>query len=206
GQTGYPWIDACMRQLVQEGWLHQVGRHAVSVFLTRGDAWQHWEMGLKVFFKYLLDADWSVCAGNWMWVSSSAFEKCLDCPKCFHPVRYGQRMDPVGDYVRRYVPELSQFPLRYLFHPWRAPLEVQKKAGCIIGKDYPAPIVDHAEAAMKNGERMSLVREKYAKLPDIPHVKPSNDEEVWRIAWLPRNLTSVPCVSSDKCDALDIGE
>ncbi|XP_013384752.1 cryptochrome-1 [Lingula anatina] len=204
GQTGYPWIDACMRQLVQEGWLHQVGRHAVSVFLTRGDAWQHWEMGLQVFFKYLLDADWSVCAGNWMWVSSSAFEKCLDCPKCFHPVRYGQRMDPVGDYVRRYVPELSQFPLRYLFHPWRAPLEVQKKAGCIIGKDYPAPIVNHAEAAMKNGERMSLVREKYAKLPDIPHVKPSNDEEVWRIAWLPRNLTSVPCVSSDKCDALDI--
>ncbi len=73
-RTGYPFIDAGMRQLYKEGWIHHVVRNAISCFLTRGDLWINWEPGLRLFLKYQLDADWSVCAGNWMWISSSAFE------------------------------------------------------------------------------------------------------------------------------------
>ncbi|CAG2063880.1 unnamed protein product, partial [Timema podura] len=124
GKTGYPFIDAAMRQLLAEG--------------------------LKHFLYYLLDADWSVCAGNWMWVSSSAFEQLLDCSHCVCPVSYGRRLDPDGEYVRRYIPELRNFPVEYLYEPWKAPLEVQKKAGCIIGQRYPERIVDHSKASHKN--------------------------------------------------------
>ena len=87
-----------------------------------------------MFLKYLLDADWSVCAGNWMWVSSSAFEDCLQCPMCFSPVTYGMKMDPSGAYIRRYVPVLRDMPLKYLFCPWKAPLEIQEQANCVIGQ------------------------------------------------------------------------
>ncbi|PIK55338.1 putative cryptochrome-1, partial [Apostichopus japonicus] len=123
GETGYPWIDACMKQLRMEGWIHQVARHAVACFLTRGDLWISWEEGLQVFYKYLLDADYSVCSGNWMWVSSSAFEKFLQCPSCFCPVNYGRRMDPQGHFVKKYIPALAKMPLKYLFNPWTAPPE-----------------------------------------------------------------------------------
>ena len=75
GKTGYPFIDAGMRQLYAEGWCHHIVRNALACFLTRGDLWISWEDGLRVFLEHLLDADWSVCAGNWMWISSSAFEQ-----------------------------------------------------------------------------------------------------------------------------------
>ncbi|PVD30350.1 hypothetical protein C0Q70_09614 [Pomacea canaliculata] len=181
GQTGYPWIDACMRQLKEEGWIHHVCRHAVACFLTRGDLWIDWQMGLKVFDKYLVDADWSVCAGNWMWVSSSAFEKVLQCPKCICPVRYGRRMDPKGDYVRRYVPELKNMPLLYLFEPWKAPAEIQEKAGCIIGCDYPPPMVDHKQASKMCMSKMEKIKNKCRGLP---HIAPSSAAEVRLFMWM----------------------
>lgn len=83
-------------------------------FLTRGALWISWERGLKHFLRYLLDADWSVCAGNWMWVSSSAFEELLDSSYCTCPILLGKRLDPNGDYVRRYVPELKYYPKEYM--------------------------------------------------------------------------------------------
>ncbi|XP_059155704.1 cryptochrome-1-like [Physella acuta] len=175
GKTGYPWIDACMRQLTQEGWIHQVCRHATACFLTRGDLWINWMKGLEVFDKYLLDADWSVCAGNWMWVSSSAFEKVLQCPRCICPVRYGRRMDPKGEYVRRYVPELKDMPLQYLFEPWKAPLKVQKEANCVVGEDYPHPMIDHKVASKDCQARMERIK---AKSKDIPHIRPADELEV----------------------------
>ncbi|XP_035825534.1 cryptochrome-1 isoform X2 [Aplysia californica] len=180
GQTGFPWIDACMRQLLQEGWIHQVCRHAVACFLTRGDLWIDWQKGLKVFDRYLLDADWSVCAGNWMWVSSSAFEKVLQCPRCICPVRYGKRIDPTGAYVRRYVPELKRMPLQYLFEPWKAPLKLQEEVDCIIGKDYPEPMVDHRTASKECKTKMEAIK-KVSK--DVPHIAPANEEEVLTLMW-----------------------
>ncbi|CAG0887483.1 unnamed protein product [Darwinula stevensoni] len=100
GKTGFPFVDAVMRQLLREGWIHHVARNAVAQFLTRGGLWISWEDGLKVFLKHLLDADWSVCSGNWLWISSSAFETILDCSHCLSPVAYGRRLEPTGDYIR----------------------------------------------------------------------------------------------------------
>jgi len=133
GQTGYPFIDAGMRQLLQEGWIHHTVRNAVAVFLTRGDLWLNWEKGCQHFYDNLVDGDWAVNAGNWMWLSSSAFDRLLDCSLCIHPVDFGRRLEPSGDYIRRYVPELANFDFEYIHEPWKAPLQVQKAANCFIG-------------------------------------------------------------------------
>lgn len=183
GQTGYPFIDAAMRQLLQEGWIHHIARNAVACFLTRGDLWISWEDGVNHFLKYLLDADWSVCAGNWMWVSSSAFEQLLDCSYCICPVNYGRRLDPYGEYIKRYVPEISTLPVDFLYEPWKAPLEVQERSGCVIGKDYPERIVDHQKASEVNRKKMEAIRKSL--LTNIPHCCPSNTDEVRQFMWLP---------------------
>lgn len=160
GKTGFPWIDAIMRQLQKEGWIHHLARHAVACFLTRGDLWLNWEAGQKVFEKHLLDADYSMNAGNWMWLSASAFYHHYN--KMFHPVQFGKRLDPSGDFIRRYVKELEKFPTKYIYDPWKAPIEVQNKACCIIGKDYPKPIINHYEATVKNLARMKAFRASQA--------------------------------------------
>ncbi|NWR95761.1 CRY1 protein, partial [Furnarius figulus] len=97
-QTGFPWIDAIMTQLRQEGWIHHLARHSVACFLTRGDLWISWEEGMKVFQELLLDADYSVNAGNWLWLSASAFSHPGTRICC--PVRFGRHSDPGGDYIR----------------------------------------------------------------------------------------------------------
>lgn len=192
GQTGYPFIDAVMRQLHQEGWVHHVARNAVACFLTRGDLWLSWEVGLQIFLRELLDADWSLCAGNWMWVSSSAFEQLLDCSTCVCPVNYGRRLDPQGEYIRRYIPELRNYPEEYLYEPWRAPLDIQEKAGCYIGQQYPERIVDHSVASQKNRKIMEDIR--LSLVSHTPHCCPSNVEEVRQFMWLPESCTDHLCV------------
>merc|ERR1712012_422946 len=86
----------------QEGWIHHIVRNALSMFLTRGDLWLNWEPGYELFMNYLIDGDWAVCSGNWMWVSSSAFEKSLNSSFCLDPTVYGWRVDPNGCYVKKY--------------------------------------------------------------------------------------------------------
>lgn len=153
GKTGYPFIDAIMRQLRQEGWIHHLARHAVACFLTRGDLWISWEEGQKVFEEYLLDADWSLNAGNWMWLSASAFFHQFF--RVYSPVAFGKKTDKNGDYIKKYVPELKKYPINYIYEPWNASLAVQKAAGCIIGKDYPLRIVIHEDVHKKNIAKMS---------------------------------------------------
>ncbi|XP_050345943.1 cryptochrome-1 [Nymphalis io] len=182
GRTGFPFVDAAMRQLRSEGWLHHAVRNTVASFLTRGTLWLSWEHGLAHFLKYLLDADWSVCAGNWMWVSSSAFEALLDSGECACPVRLGRRLEPSGHYVRRYVPELAHMPVDYIYEPWNAPLEVQERAGCVVGRHYPAPVVDHRAAAQRNRANMQDLRKMLEKAP--PHCCPSSEDEVRQFMWL----------------------
>uniref|UniRef100_A0A1B6DMQ6 Photolyase/cryptochrome alpha/beta domain-containing protein n=1 Tax=Clastoptera arizonana TaxID=38151 RepID=A0A1B6DMQ6_9HEMI len=154
GRTGYPFIDAIMRQLRQEGWIHHLARHAVACFLTRGDLWISWEEGQGVFEELLLDADWSLNAGNWMWMSASAFFSQFY--RVYSPVAFGKKTDKFGDYIKKYVPELSKIPVDYIYEPWDAPISVQKQAKCIIGKDYPHRIVKHEDVLKKNISRMSL--------------------------------------------------
>ncbi|GLD67646.1 cryptochrome-2-like protein, partial [Lates japonicus] len=155
GRTGFPWIDAIMTQLRQEGWIHHLARHAVACFLTRGDLWISWESGMKVFEELLLDADWSVNAGSWMWLSCSAFFQQFF--HCYCPVGFGRRTDPSGDYIRRYIPILKDYPNRYIYEPWNAPESVQKAANCVVGVDYPKPMINHAEGSRLNIERMKQV-------------------------------------------------
>lgn len=155
GRTGFPWIDAIMQQLRQEGWIHHLARHAVACFLTRGDLWISWESGMRVFEELLLDADWSVNAGSWMWLSCSAFFQQFF--HCYCPVGFGRRIDPTGEYIRQYVPQLKDYPNCYIYEPWNAPESVQVAAHCIVGVDYPKPMLNHAESSRLNIERMKQV-------------------------------------------------
>ncbi|RKP18286.1 hypothetical protein ROZALSC1DRAFT_15342 [Rozella allomycis CSF55] len=141
GTTGFPWIDAIMNQLRQEGWIHHLARHSVACFLTRGDLYISWERGAEIFEYLLLDADYFLNFGNWLWLSASAFFHQYF--RVYSPIAFPKKYDPEGNFVRKYVPQLSQFPKKYIYEPWKAPLEVQRKANCIIGKDYPKPIVEH---------------------------------------------------------------
>jgi cryptochrome len=153
GRTGFPWIDAAMVQLRTQGWLHHLARHSVACFLTRGDLWQSWEAGAAVFDRLLLDADWALNNGNWMWLSASAFFHQFF--RVYSPVAFPKKYDPKGAYVRHFLPALRAMPDKYIYEPWKAPLDVQKAAGCIIGTHYPAPVVDHETASKANIARMS---------------------------------------------------
>jgi len=97
-RTGFPYIDAIMTQLKTEGWIHHLARHSVACFLTRGDLWVSWEHGQKVFEELLLDADWSLNAGNWMWLSASAFFHQYF--RVYSPVAFGKKTDKHGDYIK----------------------------------------------------------------------------------------------------------
>lgn len=110
---------------------------------------------MKVFEELLLDADWSVNAGSWMWLSCSAFFQQFF--HCYCPVGFGRRTDPTGDYIRRYIPILKDYPNRYIYEPWNAPDSVQKAANCVVGVDYPKPMINHAEGSRLNIERMKQV-------------------------------------------------
>ncbi|KAF3859329.1 hypothetical protein F7725_021728, partial [Dissostichus mawsoni] len=180
GRTGFPWIDAIMTQLRQEGWIHHLARHAIACFLTRGDLWISWEEGMKVFEELLLDADWSVNAGSWMWLSCSSFFQQFF--HCYCPVGFGRRTDPNGDYIRRYLPILRGFPAKYIYDPWNAPEDVQKAAKCIIGVHYPKPMVNHAEASRLNIERMKQIYQQLSCyrglgiLASVPSISNGNGE------------------------------
>lgn len=141
GRTGFPWIDAIMIQLKEEGWMHHLARHSVACFLTRGDLYISWVRGLEIFQERLIDHDWSINAGNWLWLSSSYFFSAYF--RVYSPSTFGKKWDPEGLFIRKYVPALSKMPVKYIYEPWRAPMTVQHAAGCLIGKDYPFPIVDH---------------------------------------------------------------
>lgn len=174
GTTGFPWIDALMRQLRQEGWIHHLGRHSVACFLTRGGCYIDWERGAEVFEEYLLDHEPACNAGNWQWLSCTAF--FTQYFRMYSPVSFPQKWDKNGDFVRHWVPELKDLPAKYIYEPWKAPLLDQKQAGVRItgdglssstaagekGKTYPKPMFDFGErreiclAAMKTAYKADL--------------------------------------------------
>ncbi|CBQ72710.1 related to Deoxyribodipyrimidine photolyase [Sporisorium reilianum SRZ2] len=154
GQTGFPWIDALMRQLRLEGWMHHLGRHSVAAFLTRGQCWISWERGAEIFDEYLID--WDPCSnpGNWMWLSCSAF--FTQYFRLYGLATFPAKYDKTGALVRKYFPELAKFPDKYIYEPFNAPKDVQQQAGCIIGKDYPFPMLDEKETKGDNMQRMKI--------------------------------------------------
>ncbi|WVR03300.1 hypothetical protein IAU60_000291 [Kwoniella sp. DSM 27419] len=144
GRTGFPWIDACMRQLKHEGWIHHLARHSVACFLTRGQCYISWERGMEVFDEWLVDWDPASNPGNWMWLSCSAFFS--QYYRVYGLVSWPQRTDKTGALVRKYCPELKDFPDKYIYAPHTAPRAIQEKAKCIIGEDYPLPMLDEHAA------------------------------------------------------------
>lgn len=130
GMTGFPWIDALMRQLRQEGWIHHLGRHAVACFLTRGGCYVSWERGAEVFEELLIDHETACNAGNWQWLSCTAFFSQFY--RCYSPVAFPQKWDKMGEFVKRYCPELKGLDKKYIYEPWKAPIQMQRKAGVRI--------------------------------------------------------------------------
>jgi deoxyribodipyrimidine photo-lyase len=144
GRTGYPVVDADIRQLAETGWMHNRARMIVASFLVK-DLLIDWRWGERYFRLHLVDGDPASNNGGWQWTAGTGTD-AAPYFRVFNPVLQGRKHDPQGDYVRRWVPELVRVPDGFLHQPWKMPLEVQREAGCIIGQDYPAPIVDHAWA------------------------------------------------------------
>ncbi len=144
GQTGYPIVDAGMRQLWETGWMHNRVRMIVASFLIK-DLLIDWRRGEAWFWDTLVDADLGSNAQNWQWVAGSGAD-ASPYFRIFNPITQGKKFDPEGKYVRRWVPEIARLPDKYLHAPWTAPAESLRGAGVRLGHDYPRPIVDHAEA------------------------------------------------------------
>lgn len=144
GLTGYPVVDAAMRQLNATGWMHNRARMITASFLTK-DLLIDWREGERFFMQQLLDGDPASNNGGWQWTAGTGTD-AAPYFRVFNPVLQGQKFDPQGDYVRRWVPELANIPIKYLHAPWETPPELQKQVGCVVGSDYPTPIVDHAMA------------------------------------------------------------
>jgi cryptochrome len=171
GRTGFPWIDALMRQLKLEGWIHHLGRHAVACFLTRGGCYIDWERGAEVFEEWLIDHEAACNIGNWQWLSCTAF--FAQFFRVYSPIAFPQKWDKNGDFVRKYVPELRGFDKKYIYEPWKAPVVDQKKWKCLVKGDgrevgegglivYPKPMFDFPTqrdkclAGMKNAYHVGL--------------------------------------------------
>jgi deoxyribodipyrimidine photo-lyase len=160
GRTGYPLVDAAMRQLNQTGYMHNRLRMVVASFLCK-DLGVDWRWGEKYFATHLNDFDLSANNGGWQWASSSG---CDAQPyfRIFNPTSQSEKFDAEGKFIRRYVPELAALSGKSIHAPWLSGAMELQAAGVEIGKNYPAPIVDHAQAREKTLERYAVVKKKAA--------------------------------------------
>jgi cryptochrome len=168
GRTGFPWIDAIMKQILQEGWAHHLARYAVASFLTRGGLYIAWKRGAEFMEENLIDLDEPLNIGNWLWISASCFSH--DYTILYSPTKFPQAWDKTGTFIRKYLPALSKMPEKYIFEPWKAPLRIQRKSNCLIGKDYPFPIIDYQTAKKKCIDLLHLeyIKKQYGKV-DYDH-------------------------------------
>ena len=140
GRTGYPMVDAGMRQLLQSGYMHNRVRMITASFLVK-HLLQHGHCGRDWFWEHLLDADLANNSASWQWVSGSGAD-AAPYFRVFNPVLQAQKLDPQGQYIRRWVPELRKLPVPHLFHPWKAAPGLVAGLGLRLGVDYPRPMVD----------------------------------------------------------------
>ncbi|MEH3052722.1 MAG: deoxyribodipyrimidine photo-lyase [Patulibacter minatonensis] len=156
GRTGYPVVDAAMRELAATGFMHNRARMIVASFLTK-DLHLDWRHGERWFMEHLLDGDLASNNGGWQWTASTGTDPAPYFRRMFNPTLQQKKFDPSGGYVRRWCPELANVSDRHLPEPWKMTDAQQRAAGCVIGRDYPAPIVDHAEERKHAASRYQAV-------------------------------------------------
>jgi deoxyribodipyrimidine photo-lyase len=144
GRTGYPIVDAAMRQMTTIGWMHNRARMIVASFLTK-DLLVDWKKGERFFMQHLVDGDPAANNGGWQWAAGTGTD-AQPYFRIFNPTSQAKKHDPQGDYIRRWVPELAAVPDEHIHEPWKMDEDAQEAAGCVIGEDYPAPIIDHSKA------------------------------------------------------------
>ena len=143
GQTGYPIVDAGMRQLYATGWMHNRVRMVVSSLLVK-HLLQDWREGASWFWDTLVDADLASNTLGWQW-SAGCGADAAPYFRVFNPITQGKKFDAEGEYVKKWVPEIAKLPSKFIHEPWEAPAGILEYAGVELGKDYPKPIIDHKE-------------------------------------------------------------
>lgn len=155
GRTGYPFVDAAMRELRATGRMHNRCRMVVASFLTK-DLHIHWKRGERWFARWLLDIELASNVGGWQWAASTGADG-QPWFRVFNPVEQGRRWDPSGTWTRRWCPELARLPDKWLHAPWEAPSTVLASAGVRLGVDWPEPVVDHAAQRLEALERFGRI-------------------------------------------------
>ncbi|MBU8541327.1 cryptochrome/photolyase family protein [Falsiroseomonas tokyonensis] len=156
GRTGYPVVDAGMRQLWQTGWMHNRVRMIAASLLVK-HLLQPWQDGAAWFWDTLVDADLASNSASWQWVAGCGTD-AAPYFRVFNPILQGEKFDAEGRYVRRWVPELARLPNAFLHKPWEAPSEVLAAAGVRLGTSYPRPVVDHAKGRARALEAFAALR------------------------------------------------
>lgn len=162
GKTGYPLVDAGMRELWHTGWMHNRVRMVAASFLVK-HLLMDWREGEAWFWDTLVDADEASNPANWQWVAGSGAD-AAPYFRIFNPVLQGQRFDPQGDYVRRWVPELARLPGKLIHAPWLAQPAQLAAASARLGDDYPLPVVSHQHARMRALEAVETLRERTGRV------------------------------------------
>tara|TARA_B100000886_G_scaffold98359_1_gene65309 strand:+ start:3351 stop:4760 length:1410 start_codon:yes stop_codon:yes gene_type:complete len=147
GMTGYPLVDAGMRQLLKKGWMHNRVRMVTASFLIK-HLLTDWRLGADWFRSRLIDADPASNTASWQWVAGCGAD-ASPFFRIFNPITQGKRFDPKGNYIRNWVPELKNLPNKYIHEPWLAPESVLDKSDVFLGVSYPHPIVDHKFARQR---------------------------------------------------------
>lgn len=157
GRTGYPLVDAAVAQILRSGYMHNRLRMVVASFLCK-DLGIDWRWGERWFAQHLIDYDLASNAGGWQWAASSG---CDAQPyfRIFNPITQSEKFDPKGAFIRRYLPQLANLSDRQIHAPWLMSPAQQAQTGCVIGRDYPAPIVDHAQARERTLRRYAVVKQ-----------------------------------------------
>ena len=156
GLTGYPIVDAGMRELWQTGYMHNRLRMVVGSFLVKNLLF-HWHHGERWFWDCLVDADLANNSAGWQWIAGSGAD-AAPYFRIFNPVMQGQKFDPDGRYTKKYIPELKDMPNKYLFNPWEAPKDVLDSANVKLGENYPKPIVEIGSSRQKALEAFATTK------------------------------------------------
>jgi deoxyribodipyrimidine photo-lyase len=171
GETGFPLVDAAMRQLSTIGWMHNRNRMVVASFLTK-NLLIDWRWGEQWFMRHLIDGDLAANNGGWQWTAGTGTD-AAPYFRIFNPVSQSRKFDPDGDFIRRWLPELRAVPTEYIHTPWEMPVGQQRKIGCEIGVQYPAPIVELSMSRQHALDAYAQAKNRFEnhKEPELEHAR-----------------------------------